>query len=148
MVLSNTVSADGLSVLNPSFNDLCVILSELMNLQQCVSISISLTHLYPSHLLPFFSLNPGSLQRLPTRGHTPGHGVRYTAAGARGSVTHSAHSLGDTHSRTATHTRGLIQRHKDYPHPHAHTVAPFYGVTQGQIFKVCHAVTSLHEVPR
>ena len=49
--------------------------------------------------------NPGSLQRLPTRGHTPGHGVRYTAAGAGGSVTHSAHSHGDTHSRTATHTR-------------------------------------------
>ena len=30
MVLSNTVSADRLPVLNPSFNDLCVILSELI----------------------------------------------------------------------------------------------------------------------
>ena len=41
-----------------------------------------------------------------TRGHTPGQRVRYTAAGAGGSVTRSAHPRGVTHPRTAAHTRG------------------------------------------
>lgn len=89
--------------------------------------------------------NPGRPRRWPTRGHTPGHSVRCTAAGAGGSVTHT-HSHGVAHSHTATHIRGHIQRHKYYSYPHAHAVTPLHGVTQGQIFKLSHAVTSSHEV--
>lgn len=65
-------------------------------------------------------------------------------------ASHTVHTPTGSHTPALphTHTRGRIQRHTDYPHTHAHTVAPSYGVTQGQIFKVCPAVTSLHEVPR
>lgn len=63
-------------------------------------------------------------------------------------ASHTVHTPTGTHTPALPHTRGSHTASQGLSTSTRSHFAPFYGVTQGQIFKVCHAVTSLHEVPR